>query len=272
MAGWYPDPAGGIGQRWHDGQGWTGPTSHARPRKALGASFARLGDSLARLLLVHCFVRVAALLVILWSFTDPGVLVRANVRAEAQVAAGTMPTYVVVMLLLIAGYLILCCVTGVLWLVWQHRLAVSAPGALRSSPAMHVVWWIIPFASYVLPVRNISDLWRSYAANQRTNGPGAEPVAGPPIFGWWTCWILSALFVGFTYMALVGDATLMDSQNLAVLGAVGALLEALAAGLAALVVRQLSWMALLATPTRPEIAWIRPVGGVIPVFLLNRCG
>ena len=51
-AGWYPDPAGGGGQRWHDGQGWTGQTMHGSLPTGLGRGFARLADWLGRLLAV----------------------------------------------------------------------------------------------------------------------------------------------------------------------------------------------------------------------------
>src|SRR3954453_14012612 len=49
-AGWYPDPAGSGGQRWHDGQGWTGQVSMGITKAPLGPGFARLGDWLGGLL------------------------------------------------------------------------------------------------------------------------------------------------------------------------------------------------------------------------------
>ena len=50
-AGWYPDPAGTGGQRWHDGQGWTAQVVRGSVDvKSLGPGFARLGDWLGRLL------------------------------------------------------------------------------------------------------------------------------------------------------------------------------------------------------------------------------
>jgi hypothetical protein len=241
-AGWYPDPAGGQGQRWHDGQGWTGETSYAKPMKPLGAPFARLGDWLARLLLFNCLLNVVGLGVEIWAYTVPHVVAVAN-----PAAPGTLPPYLLVTVLLGCAMVLAEAVTGVLWLVWQHRLAVSTPGVLRSSPAMHVVWWFVPFAYLWMPIRAMADLWRSYGTNRRN----AAPVAGPPLFAWWVAWLLTWFFSGYIFVGAVAGTSSPQIQALAVYGAIGAIITAVAARLAAHVVRVMSWEALLVHADRP---------------------
>ncbi len=67
-AGWYPDPAGSGGQRWHDGQGWTGQVvqDSGAPPQSLDHRFAGLSDWLARLLLVNAGLAVVYMVVEFW--------------------------------------------------------------------------------------------------------------------------------------------------------------------------------------------------------------
>ncbi|MEO7941924.1 MAG: DUF4328 domain-containing protein [Marmoricola sp.] len=234
-AGWYPDPAGGAGRRWHDGQGWTAKVSFGQMVKPLGAPFAKLGDRLARLLILMCALNVAVLALNVGGYLAPEL-----VLGVSPGEPGTVPVNLLAGLALVLIYLVGYVVTGLLWAVWQYRLAVSAPAALRRSPAMHVASWCLPVVSYWFPVRNMSDLWRSYGTAHRRD----TAVGGPPLFLWWTCWIVSALFGAGMFPTLLAT-TVQEVRVLSLLGAVGALFSALAAGLAVLVVRRLSWQALL---------------------------
>lgn len=255
-AGWYPDPAGGVGQRWHDGQGWTGQISSATPSKPLAAGFAKLADWLYRLLVFDCVLSLVALPLMLWTRSPRGYVpvmsqppsVQQGVQSGAsgvQSPPVQLPDQFYVALGFLAVLVLTYWVTGLMWLVWQHRVASSAPGGLKSSPAMHVVWWFVPFANWWKPVGSISDLWRSYGSSRQGVGSPAEPVTAPPVFLWWTCWLVAGMFGGLTYVAVLGGSLLQQTPTLTMLAAVGAIAQALAAGLGALVVRQLSWVALL---------------------------
>jgi hypothetical protein len=236
QAGWYPDPAGGHGLCWHDGQGWTGKISYAKPRKPLGAPFAALADRLTRMLIVAGVVEVAALGLAAYAYASPETVVRANLTAQAN-----LPTYHLVSYVLGGLEVLVYLAAGLSWLVWQRRLALSAPGQLRSSPAMHVVWWFVPFANLVMPVRSRADLWRSYG----TARAGAR-VNGPPFVSWWLFFLVSQFFGGLLLSPGIAGTSVADVHLVAVVQMVGAAVTALAAGLAVLVVRIMSWQALLA--------------------------
>ena len=233
--GWYPDPAGGHGQRWHDGTGWTGQISHGKPMRPLGAPFAALADRLARVLIVVAVVNVAALAQAAYGYASPSTVIEAN-----QMATVNLPTYHLISYVLGGLTVLLGLGAGLTWLVWQRRLALSAPGPLRSSPTMHVVWWFVPFANLVMPCKSMTDMWRSYGTARH----GAV-VAGPPFFLWWTFYLLSGFFGGLLFSPGLGGADLGVVQVVAIVQMAGAAFSALAAGLAAWVVRGLSWQALL---------------------------
>jgi hypothetical protein len=137
-------------------------------------------------------------------------------------------------------HVVLYVAIGLSWVVWQRRLALSAPGPLRSTPVMHVAWWFVPFANLVMPVRSMKDLWRSYGTAR-----GGATVAGPPFFLWWVFFLLSDLFGGLLLSPGLGGTDVTDIKVIAVVEMVGAAAAAMAAGLAVLVVRIMSWQALL---------------------------
>jgi uncharacterized protein DUF4328 len=83
-------------------------------------------------------------------------------------------------------------VTGVLWLIWQHRAHSNLRSfgriGLRYTPGWAVGWWFIPFASLWKPLGAMSELWKASA-------PIDEPEAWRkrkgwwPLGVWWACWI-----------------------------------------------------------------------------------
>ncbi len=208
-AGWYPDPGGGLGVRWWDGQEWTGwrsMASSAAELPPLGPRFARLGDLVAQLLLAN--TALSLLMLAVERFVHHGV----------------------VLLVLAGAALGLLLVTGVAWCAWQWRMAVSAPGHLRRPPGGHIRAWFTPVANLWLPLENINDLWYAYEPVD-DYGWGRDVFIVP----WWACLVASAALAVMEWGALLqGDvhATL-------------AVAWALAALLAWFVVRRLSWRALL---------------------------
>ncbi len=246
QAGWYPDPAGGTGLRWHDGQGWTGQISYAKPAaatKPLGHGFATLADWLCRLLWVCCAVSLVSLATHVWGYASPENLQVAN-AAQPGGAVGYLLVSAATALLSALAML----VTGVVWLVWQYQAARSAPGARRSA-GMHVAGWFIPFANLVMPPQNLANLCRVY------DNPRRDPkdLAATPglVYGWWLCWIFASCVQAYALVSTLGAQTVADLQGAELLGAFEELFVALTAALAATLVRTLSWQALLVHADQP---------------------
>jgi hypothetical protein len=243
-AGWYPDPAGSGGQRWHDGQGWTGQVVHGSPHtRELGAGFARLADWLGRGLVLSGVVGVVGALGFALIAMDPPDVVTSP--GTAGFAAGGSEGSPAGQLLLIvysfASLLVLA--TQIVWLVWQYQVAAAAPVRLKRSPGMNVVWWFVPLANMVVPRLAIGELWHAFSTRRR--GAPAEPT--PVVFSvWWALWISPLVLVPLMVVAMLDAATPEAAVSsifwmfaLVLLGQAGA-------GLAARsVVRALSWRALL---------------------------
>ncbi len=208
--GWFPDPMAAEGQRWWDGQQWTGRRALAaepEPLAPLGERFAVLGDLLGRLLLAN-----AAL-----SLLTVGIEQVAPGRALSQLLA----------LLALA----LLAPTALVWCAWQWRLATSSPDRLRWAPRMHVVAWLVPVMNLWVPIQNMVELWHAYEPpDPRGRGQGI-----PLVLPWWACWLVS------TVLGVAGLGTLLaGAAPDAYLGVAWGL----AAILAWVVVRRLSWRAL----------------------------
>jgi hypothetical protein len=245
QAGWYPDPAGSGGYRWHDGQGWTGQVTHGSPSASatLGKGFARLGDVLGWFLVlcgIVCLLGAGGFAYLASSPPDLTALDAAATGTAVDDTASGVAGVVLIGDLVLLGVTLLA---GVTWLVWQHRLAVAAPVRLKRSPAMHVVWWFVPVANLVVPRLCIGDLWHAYSA--RSTGSPSEPT--PVVFwGWWALWLSPMLLTPVMFVSLAGTTTYDGAfTNLAWTTALLFLAQAGAAFAARAVVRSLSWRALL---------------------------
>ena len=188
--GWYPDPAGTAGQRWHDGQGWTGQVTHVKPAEPLGPGFARLGDWLGRLLalcalggLLLTVAAVFAWMIFSASSFDASVL---NSASTTPVEPSSGEELGGASLAIVLGYcfgLLLYAATGITWLVWQYQLAVKAPGPLRRSPGWHIADWFIPFLSWWRPRGDLADIWGAYSKRGSDPAPWSLTV-------WWGCLVV----------------------------------------------------------------------------------
>lgn len=69
--------------------------------------------------------------------------------------------------------------TGVLWVIWQYRVAKQVTGRTRRSPGWHAGSWFVPIISLWFPYQNISDLWRAV---------GRTPPSWQII--WWLLWVV----------------------------------------------------------------------------------
>jgi hypothetical protein len=218
--GWYPDPAGGPGQRWWDGYSWTEstvlpqqppppPWASAQPPQGPPSSVAPWAEASQRLAtvttanLVDNELRLAPLArfaVVLPAIYYLVTLIQNRSNAQALLNLGhqfrvdfrdaeagrTPPQYHTVALgysplvLLLA---VIAAIAVVIACVWQHR-AASAGRALgipsRRSPAWGVGAWFVPIAAY----------WIPYSAIRDCLPPGHARRAR--VLHWWIAWLAAA--------------------------------------------------------------------------------
>jgi hypothetical protein len=217
--GWYPDPAGGPGQRWWDGYAWTEstvlpqqppppPWAHAGPPQGPPTTIAPWAEASQRLSTFNTATQVdnelrlaplARFAVALPAVFFLVYLIELRINAQAILNLGrqfrtdfhdaevgkTSPPYHGVT----PGFgglffllFLLTLISIVVACVWQHR-AASAGQALdipaRHSPAWGVGAWFVPVAAY----------WIPYAALRDCLPPGDPHRAR--LFRWWIAWLIA---------------------------------------------------------------------------------
>ncbi len=74
-------------------------------------------------------------------------------------------------------------VTGMVWLVWQHRSQANLHAVpvreLEYTPGWAVGWWLIPFANLVKPFQTVRELWKASGGDQH-----GRQVKTWPLIGW----------------------------------------------------------------------------------------
>lgn len=173
-AGWYPAPDGSSESWWWDGAQWM-QHHPGRPEPSDNA-IAKLSTA-TRVLLLICVAQCVAFI---------GVEAFGIIAIDG-VFGGGMPLEAFDVYLqssLIISTLSAPCLlaTGVLWMIWQHRVAERLSGRTRRSPGWHVGSWLVPIISLWYPYQNISDLWRAV---------GRTPPAWQIV--WWLLWIASGI-------------------------------------------------------------------------------
>ena len=252
-AGWHPDPAGGGRLRFHDGIGWTAQVSHAEPARPLSEGFARLSDWLSRLITTYAVVCVLLAGYALWGVavakrvaTTPGLDLTTDPPQVPPGLAADVAPFMDVGLVLLTLSSVVSLLAGLLWLVWQYKLAVSAPTALRRSPGMHVLSWFIPFVNCWFPLQNVSGLWRAYGTGRQESQAEASPLLLPV---WWLSYLLLPLVpAAGVVLAAVSTDPGAPEQLLSGIALCYAVTFGLLAGVSLLarqVVRRLSWRALV---------------------------
>ncbi|MGH2641603.1 MAG: DUF4328 domain-containing protein [Actinomycetota bacterium] len=107
----------------------------------------------------------------------------------------------------IASWLIV--LTGIVWLVWQHRAHANLRAAgvphLAFTPRWAVGWWFVPFANLVKPFQTVREVWKASSGIDRWEARPTWPVIG----WWWGMWV-GGLAVGIG----VGFAAAMSSDQL----------------------------------------------------------
>ena len=176
-------------------------------------------------------------------------------------------------------YLLMVLITGVVFIVWQFRHAKNAE-ALGSRGGLGPGWaiggWFVPLGSFVLPGLQLHQASRP---SDPAPLPGRPGRGRPIVIAWMVAWALSGLLLTigsvmepsendvFTDLdQIVDDQTSADRTS-----AVGALLAAVAGGLAIAMVRQLTRLQMQASdrhratitnapppPTTPPPIWSPP--------------
>ena len=101
-------------------------------------------------------------------------------------------------------------VTGIHWLVWQHRgqanLVAARVSGLRFTPGWAVGWWFVPFANLVKPFQTMRELWKSSGGEEDWEHSRTWPVIG----WWWAAWLTSGV-LGRIGAGLIAGATSLEA-------------------------------------------------------------
>jgi hypothetical protein len=169
----------------------------------------RSGDRIARVIVallgLSCLL---ALVMVAFRLDEQGLLARiANLEfvSEEEVTRsdGRVAAVAVVQLLTLV-------VTGIFWLIWQHRgqanLFAARVSGLRFTPGWAVGWWFVPFANLVKPFQTMRELWKASGGEEDWRHSRTWPVIG----WWWAAWLTAGL-LGRIGGALVGGATTLET-------------------------------------------------------------
>jgi hypothetical protein len=137
------------------------------------------------------------------------------------------------------AFVVVLIVSGIVWLVWQHRsqanLHATRRPELSYTPAWAVGWWLIPFANLVMPFQTVRELWKASRGDEDWKRIPTWSVLG----WWWASWIATAVIsrvAAATFNGARSIDTVLTASRLFLLTAVLALV---AAALAILVVRSI---------------------------------
>jgi hypothetical protein len=166
-------------------------------------------------------------------------------RSDDRVAAVT-----------IAGLIVLV-ITGIVWLVWQHRSQANLHAArlreLEYTPGWSVGWWLIPFANLVKPFQTMRELWKASGGDDSWWRNPTWSLIG----WWWAVWIAGTVLDRVAAISLNrGEATVDGLISGSRLFLASEVVTIVAGILAILIVRSVIG--------RQEGLQIAPVGDEVP--------
>jgi hypothetical protein len=111
--------------------------------------------------------------------------------SSVQNASDSVDLMAVVTVILLAS-------AGIVWLVWQYRaqsnLQALGVRGLRFKPGWVVAWWLIPFASFVMPLFTMSELWR--ASDPHAGAIEWKMRPRTPLLGFWWAFFIARIPLG----------------------------------------------------------------------------
>lgn len=224
-AGWYPAPDGSSETWWWDGARWTQPQAQQQQqpdtREGATNTIAKLAMATQVLLLVCILMSVATI-----GIETFGIIAVTDFLNGYDTTVDRFDLYdqsTSVVSILSSLFLI---TTGVIWVIWQYRVAKQVTGRTRRSPGWHAGSWFVPIINLWFPYQNISDLWRALGRTR----PSWQII-------WWLLWVIGSYVIQVsTRIYLVAE----DLETLRVamwMSLAGEILLLAAAPLALLVIR-----------------------------------
>ncbi|MFE6965509.1 DUF4328 domain-containing protein [Agromyces sp. NPDC057679] len=223
--GWYPAPDGSSQTWWWDGAGWTQPPTQAQyqpePSPAAINAIARLATATQALLLVCIATCIATIGVETFGLSAVQDYLSGSDATVDRLDQYDQSTFVV-------GILssIILVATGVIWVIWQFRVAKQVTGQTRRSPGWHAGSWFIPIISFWFPYQNISDLWRAVGRTRPSW-----------LIVWWLLWVVSGFVIQISTRVVLAAEDLESFRVAMWLSIVGEVLLLASAPMAWLVVR-----------------------------------
>ena len=218
-AGWYPAPDRSSASWWWDGARWTQPQPEQRP----GATnaIAKLAIATQVLLLVCIVMSVATI-----GIETFGIIAVADFLNGYDTTIDRLDMYdqgTGVVSVLSSVFII---TAGVLWAIWQYRVAKQVTGQTRRSPGWHAGSWFVPIVNLWFPYQNISDLWRAVG---RTRPSGQ--------ITWWFLWVVGNYVIQLATRAYLAAEDLEAFRVAMWMSLAGEVLLLAAAPMAWLVIR-----------------------------------
>lgn len=220
-AGWYPAPDGSAATWWWDGGQWIHPSQSFAPQPVAPGGIATLATAAQVLLVVSGALSLVTVGIELLGIGASTAFLDGRTRAVDVLDIYDAISPVVAVLWTLAFL-----AAGVLWVVWQYRVAKQVEGRTRRSPAWHAGSWFVPIISVWFPYQNISDLWRAVGRTRPSW-----------LIVWWLLWLASGAVGQVAGRSFLGAVDLEQYRTAMWLSLVGELLSVAAVPLAFLVVR-----------------------------------
>ena len=223
--GWYPAPDGSSETWWWDGARWTQPQPQPQhqPEQQPAATNAIAKLAMATQVLLLGWVATSVATIGIETF---GIIAIADFLNGYDTTVDRFDMYDQITSVVSILSSLLLITTGVLWVIWQYRVAKQVTGQTRRSPGWHAGSWFVPIISLWFPYQNISDLWRAVGRTR----PSWQIV-------WWLLWVVGNYVIQLSTRAYVAAEDLEALRVAMWMSLAGEVLLLAAAPMAWLVIR-----------------------------------